>query len=122
MIGKNLIRYAAILVFFGAGTISIIEIGAGVYSDRAASGEVNPASSPGSDTQPEKAEAHAIGGIGRELRNNLRHPVSILLLQVILVLAAARGVGALLRKAGQRTVIGELIAGILLGPSLLGWF
>jgi Kef-type K+ transport system membrane component KefB len=59
--------------------------------------------------------------MGSELRNNLRHPVSILLLQVIIVLAAARAVGALLRKVGQPTVIGEMIAGILLGPSLLGW-
>jgi len=119
---KNLMRYAAILVFFGAGTISIIEIGASLHSDRAASGEVNLASSPESNTQREKVKVSALGDIGRELRNNLRHPVSVLLLQVIVVLTAARSVGALLRKIGQPTVIGEMIAGILLGPSLLGWF
>ena len=121
MIRKNLIRYAAILVFFGAGIISIIQFGANHYSDRVASGEVNSASAPVPNTPPGKAEVSAFGGMGRELRNNLRHPVSILLLQVIIVLAAARAVGALLRKVGQPTVIGEMIAGILLGPSLLGW-
>lgn len=47
--------------------------------------------------------------------------MSVLLLQVIVILAAARFVGALLRKVGQPTVVGEMIAGILLGPSLLGW-
>ena len=121
MMGKNLLRYAAILVFFVAGTVSIIEIGSSLHSDQAVSEEVKPSSSPASNTLPEKAEVSTSGGIGRELRNNLRHPVSVLLLQVIIVLTAARGVGALLQKAGQPTVIGEMIAGILLGPSLLGW-
>jgi K+:H+ antiporter len=121
MMRKNLVRYAAILVFFGAGIISIIEIGASLHSDHALSKEVNPSASPASNTLPEKAGVSASVGIGRELRNNLRHPVSVLLLQVIVVLTAARIVGALLRKAGQPAVIGEMIAGILLGPSLLGW-
>ncbi|HKQ72510.1 MAG TPA: cation:proton antiporter [Blastocatellia bacterium] len=121
MLSKNLMRYAAILVFFGAGTISIIEIGSRLYSDRAVS-EAPPASAQVSNTLAEKAEVSTSAGIGRELRNNLRHPVSVLLLQVIVVLAAARIVGTLLRKVGQPTVIGEMIAGILLGPSLLGWF
>ena len=119
---KSLMRYAAILVFFVAGTILVIEIGTSLHSDRAASGEAKPAPSSASNTPPDKAGVSASGGIGRELRNNLRRPVSVLLLQVIIVLTAARAVGALLRKAGQPTVIGEMIAGILLGPSLLGWF
>jgi Kef-type K+ transport system membrane component KefB len=121
MMRKNLMRYAAILVFFVAGTISIIEIGTNLHSDRAASGEVKPSSSSTSNTLLEKAGISASGGIGHEMRNNLRHPVSVLLLQVVVVLSAAMVVGALLRKAGQPTVIGEMIAGILLGPSLLGW-
>src|SRR5215470_5831295 len=91
---KNLMRYAAILVFFVAGTISIIKIGANLHSDQAASGEVKPPSSPASNILPEKAGVSASGGVGRELRINLRHPVSVLLLQVIVVLTAARIVGA----------------------------
>jgi Kef-type K+ transport system membrane component KefB len=34
---------------------------------------------------------------------------------------AARSLGSLFRKMGQPPVIGEMVAGILLGPSLLGW-
>ncbi|HET7488452.1 MAG TPA: cation:proton antiporter [Acidimicrobiales bacterium] len=43
-----------------------------------------------------------------------------LLLAGIVILAACRLVGGLLRRVHQPQVIGEIIAGILLGPSLLG--
>jgi len=43
-----------------------------------------------------------------------------LLLAVAVVIAAARSLGALCQWLQQPPVIGEMIAGILLGPSLLG--
>ena len=42
------------------------------------------------------------------------------LLALVVVIVAARLVGALFRRLAQPPVIGEVIAGILLGPSLLG--
>ena len=42
------------------------------------------------------------------------------LVQLVVILAACRAVGALMPRIGQPRVIGEVIAGILLGPSLLG--
>jgi Kef-type K+ transport system membrane component KefB len=44
-----------------------------------------------------------------------------LLIQVGVILAMARLIGPLFRKAGQPQVLGEMVAGILLGPSLMGW-
>src|SRR5215472_10462226 len=44
-----------------------------------------------------------------------------LVLQIAVVLAVCRGVGALFRKIHQPRVVGEMFAGIMLGPSLLGW-
>src|SRR5688500_6259448 len=44
----------------------------------------------------------------------------LLLIQIIVVLLAARLVGALVRRLGQPQVVGEMLAGIALGPSLLG--
>src|SRR5689334_17362535 len=44
-----------------------------------------------------------------------------LLVQIGVVLVTARVVGLLFRKIRQPQVIGELVAGIMLGPSLLGW-
>ncbi len=51
----------------------------------------------------------------------LHHPLGILLLQIISILIVARLFGYLFSKIGQPTVIGEIIAGIVLGPSVLGW-
>jgi Kef-type K+ transport system membrane component KefB len=48
-------------------------------------------------------------------------PLSHLLLQLVTVLIAARVTGLLFARLGQSAVIGEIAAGILLGPSLLGW-
>ncbi|MFN7976082.1 MAG: cation:proton antiporter [Acidobacteriota bacterium] len=42
------------------------------------------------------------------------------LLALIVVILTARVVGALFRRLGQPPVMGEVLAGILLGPSLLG--
>lgn len=42
-------------------------------------------------------------------------------LQLAVILGAVRVAGAAARKCGQPAVMGEMIAGILLGPSLLGW-
>jgi Kef-type K+ transport system membrane component KefB len=53
--------------------------------------------------------------------NNIKYPLSILLLQVIVILFTSRIFGLIIRKLGQQTVIGEIIAGIFLGPSILGW-
>lgn len=44
-----------------------------------------------------------------------------LLVQVSVILILSRLVGFLFRKIQQPQVMGEMVAGILLGPSLLGW-
>jgi len=44
-----------------------------------------------------------------------------LLLALALVIALGQIIGRLFRRIGQPPVIGEVIAGIVLGPSLLGW-
>jgi Kef-type K+ transport system membrane component KefB len=44
-----------------------------------------------------------------------------LVLQITVILAVCRIVGSLFQKIHQPRVVGEMFAGILLGPSLLGW-
>jgi len=53
---------------------------------------------------------------------NLHHPLAILLAQIITIIVVARLFGWVFRKIGQPSVIGEIIAGIALGPSLLGLY
>lgn len=48
-------------------------------------------------------------------------PVTGLLIAIPTVIVACRGGAALARRVGQPPVVGEIAAGILLGPSLLGW-
>ncbi len=47
-------------------------------------------------------------------------PLLRLLLQMLVVIGAARLLGRGFRRIGQPAVVGEIFAGILLGPSLLG--
>lgn len=56
------------------------------------------------------------------LLHNISHPLSILLLQIITIIIVSRTFGFLMRKIGQPTVIGEVVAGIVLGPSVFGMF
>lgn len=50
----------------------------------------------------------------------MSHPLSIFLLQLIIIIVASRIFAYLFQKIGQPAVMGEIIAGIALGPSLLG--
>ncbi|GAO42364.1 cation:proton antiporter [Flavihumibacter petaseus] len=58
---------------------------------------------------PGKGAAHGATNLG------------LLLMQVLVILLAARLMGYLAKKVRLPVVVGEMIAGILLGPSLLGW-
>jgi Kef-type K+ transport system membrane component KefB len=49
------------------------------------------------------------------------NPVVLTLIEVLVVIGGSRLVGWLFRSIGQPLVIGEIVAGIALGPSLLGW-
>jgi Kef-type K+ transport system membrane component KefB len=56
------------------------------------------------------------------MQENLGHPLALLLAQIITIILVARIFGWFFRKIGQPTVIGEMVAGIVLGPSLLGLY
>jgi Kef-type K+ transport system membrane component KefB len=61
------------------------------------------------------------------LWTNLEHPLTHLFLQFLVIIVASRLVSRLFRRFWQPAVVGEMAAGILLGPSLFGllapeWF
>ena len=56
------------------------------------------------------------------MQHNLQDPLAILLAQIITIILVARFFGWVFKKIGQPSVIGEIIAGIVLGPSLLGMY
>jgi Kef-type K+ transport system membrane component KefB len=55
-------------------------------------------------------------------RQNITSPLAILLLQIITIIVVARAFGYLCKKIRQPTVIGEIAAGIFLGPSFIGMY
>ncbi len=55
-------------------------------------------------------------------RGNITHPLAILLLQIITIIIIARVFGFLCKKIKQPAVIGEIAAGIFLGPSFVGMY
>jgi len=56
------------------------------------------------------------------MQHNLQHPLALLLAQIITIIIIARLLGWVCKKIGQPSVIGEIIAGIILGPSLIGMY
>ncbi|MFN6571281.1 cation:proton antiporter [Dendronalium sp. ChiSLP03b] len=49
------------------------------------------------------------------------HELLLVLLELALLLLVARGLGELMRRIQLPPVVGELLAGVLLGPSVFGW-
>jgi Kef-type K+ transport system membrane component KefB len=66
------------------------------------------------------APAAAPPGALAQMFDNARQPLPRLILQLIVIITSARALGALASRLGQPAVIGEIAAGVLLGPSLLG--
>lgn len=55
-----------------------------------------------------------------ELNPPSEHQLLVFWVGLLVILVAARGLGALMRRVGQPAVVGELLAGLVLGPSILG--
>src|SRR6185369_9650338 len=87
---------------------------AGVWLVLAAGARLQPASGVPATT-PAATSSTSI------LWENFRTPLSILLTQIIVILIMAGLFRRLFRGMGQPPVMGEMVAGIVLGPSVLGW-
>jgi len=71
---------------------------------------------PASPVVPSAGDSGPLAGV----LANFHTPLGQALLQVLVIVIAARCVGALFTRFGQPAVIGEMAVGIALGPSLLG--
>lgn len=103
--------YAALITVFGGLTYILLTKGIIRWSEGEKS-MVDAALSTGTD-------AYWLTFM-KSMLVNLGEPAAMLLLQIISILIISRMFGWLFGKIGQPTVIGEILAGIMLGPSLLG--
>ncbi len=123
--------YLAVLLVFGAGIIFSIYggarlVGPGTALPLAPTQSLAVLPHVGSDTAPAAAttvtrRAAATGSIFSSLEQNAENPLSRLFVQIGVILGAAWVVGSVFRFFGQPSVLGEMMAGVLLGPSLFGW-
>lgn len=84
--------------------------------------------SEGKHLEGNETIAHPVASAGSwddfltSMIHNVQDPLAILLAQIIMIILVARLFGWFFKKIGQPSVIGEIIAGIALGPSLLGLY
>lgn len=113
---RNLIFYILILTIFGSLLLIVFDQGAKL--DVIQSPQTNAESHDVEVT----AQESAIVVFSGSLTGNLEHPLSLLLIQIVVIVFSAKLLASLMRRIGQPQVTGEIIAGILLGPSVLGYF
>ena len=103
----NYLYYLVLLTIFGLGLWFVLNQGA----------SLRPPNERGvvAAAQATDATGHQAGST----RTDIRSPVSVLLLQMVVIIVVARVFGALFRRIGQPPVMGEMVAGITLGPSVL---
>ncbi|MGE5414032.1 MAG: cation:proton antiporter, partial [Syntrophomonadaceae bacterium] len=103
---KTILVYLATLAVFGGGILVVLRAGGRLESAPSTTAGASPSSSGAARDAPAAGEAP--------------RPLPRLLLQIIVIVVAARLTGAAFRRIGQPSVIGEIVAGILVGPSVLG--
>ena len=102
---KNYLIYLLILVLFSGLIYAAIRAGGHLHQF----------------ASPETAESsNAFAMFVNILHDNLSHPLGILLLQIIVILLTVRIFTLLFKWLRQPSVIGEIVAGIVIGPSVLG--
>ena len=96
--------------------------GAGIWLILATGSKLN---SPNNEPNQQSASSQAAPSTQTQITNFFRledrSPLSILLLQIIVIIVVAKLFGAIFRRLGQPPVMGEMVAGITLGPSVLGF-
>ncbi|HEX5329570.1 cation:proton antiporter [Sulfuricurvum sp.] len=103
---KTLLIYVALILFFGIAIALILHYGSLLENPLFSEIIAPTASIPTtlSDT----------------FLKQLHHPLPLLLIQFIVIMIVTRLFGYLVSFVAQPTVVGEILAGIILGPSLMG--
>src|SRR5262245_43862849 len=67
------------------------------------------------------ADADAASLVEAMRRADVEHVLLPLLVRLPVTVVVARGAAVPFRRLGQPSVVGEIFAGLLLGPSVFGW-
>ncbi len=105
---RKIIFYLAVISAFAVFIYLILQQGAGFEEGR--------------DIVSAESQTSYWGDFVTSFKHSFEHPLAILLGQIATIIIVARFFCFLARKVGQPAVVGEVIAGIVLGPSLVGLF
>ncbi|MFT4176134.1 MAG: cation:proton antiporter [Luteolibacter sp.] len=106
---RTTIFYFVTLLVVGVGILGILHFGKDLPSPGGVPQQV-------ATTSPDSL----VDAVSKDLKHQLDQPLSHLFVQLLVIIGAARLLGGLFTRLGQPSVIGEMTAGILLGPSLFG--
>ncbi len=109
---KNTLFYLLTLGITVAAIMGVLHFGAALPAPEGAAVVKAAAAAP--------AGASAISAMQAGLTANFEHPLSHLFVQLLVIILASRVMNWLFTRMGQPGVVGEMAAGILLGPSLFG--
>ena len=109
---NSYLLYIGLILLFGASMYLIIHEG---QSRQIVTDATDRANAP----------RNLVEGFGVFLQlvsEHIHSSFGLLLLQIVIILITCRIVGLLFKRIGQPMVVGEILAGIILGPSVLGRF
>jgi Kef-type K+ transport system membrane component KefB len=101
------------------GIAVILRIGASIPEPTAPAPSSEPASALSSVATPAAAPSQDDSSSVPPRKSG--DPLTRLLLQLVVIITVSYLVGWLFGRFGQPAVVGEMMAGLLLGPSLFGW-
>ncbi|WP_240914699.1 cation:proton antiporter [Roseimicrobium sp. ORNL1] len=110
--------YIITLTVVGAAIVALLKFGASLpvpqgtpVVEKAAAVAAAPAA---------QGATSAVDMLRENIMTNFQHPLAQLFVQLIVIIFVSRIAGKLFQLMGQPSVVGEMAAGILLGPSLFG--
>jgi Kef-type K+ transport system membrane component KefB len=107
--------YLITLTLVGIGILAVLHLGDSLPAPQVAAELLHSAA-------PKAPPAHttAVAAVMSGLAEHANEPLSHLFVQLLVIITASRLVGMVFAYFGQPSVVGEMAAGILLGPSLFG--
>jgi len=116
---RSLILYALVIGFFTFFIWLVIDAGKNLRPQSIQNSTEQVLNKTSPKTQPVKIISDE--SVWQQLFHNIKNPLGLLLLQILTILFVSKLFGAAITKIRQPSVIGEMIAGIFLGPSIMGF-
>ena len=117
---KSLLLYGILILIFAVSVWAIVKQGDKLTPKAVVAVQATEQTAVKAVQTP--SEVSSLTQVKDQLIHNLKHPLSLLLAQIIVIIIVSKVFGRLVRFIGQPTVVGEIIAGIVLGPSVFGLF